>query len=284
MEKDFSLYEFDVVISFAEEQRDAAVAINLALEAYGLSVYYYPYDQEINIGHDLSKKLHYTYSENSLLAVALLSHEYSGKEFTQVEFNAILERLEIEEGYLVPIKMDKTEIPEKLGSVTYYHWDKDPKKLSEILVQRLHRITGGCIGIDSETIGQKTQGEIAGYISRLKGLALESFEYHYSLGLHYHYYSLVTDHFKKGLNHLERAIELNPMVIEPYVFACRCLIEKKPVMTLPHKVARKVSELLIKAHSIESDNKGMLALSEQMSKEYFQIHGLKNPLNSLKNG
>ena len=51
-------YKYDVAISFAEEDRNAALALALALEAIGFNkVYYYPEVQGLDWGAPLEKLL-----------------------------------------------------------------------------------------------------------------------------------------------------------------------------------------------------------------------------------
>lgn len=277
MDKDLSRYTFDVVISFAENERDIAVSIRLALEAFGVAVYYYPYEQEINLGFNLKKKLSETYELHSLLAIAIFSEEYFSKPFTQVEYCAILKRLEKDSGYLIPVKVDNTELPREVGGMTFYTWDKDPKKLADVILKRLRNITALFLSTNYDSIESKTQKEIADYITRVLKIGSNGFEYHFSLGLHYYFYTLSENHYRKAYEHLSKALDFNPLITETYEYLCKSIIQERPLVKLNHNEAKQVSSLITKALIIEPYSDAFLSLMLKMEEEYYKRHGLKSP-------
>jgi hypothetical protein len=134
-------YTYDVAISFAEEDRNAALALALALELAGISkVYYYPEQPSATTGKVLNEKLRKIYSEECRYTVMLLSDYYFRKPIAKLEMAAIIKRLK-EQSHLVTvipvllrdnINLPKNSILNKLG---YKHWNYNPKEIASILVQ-----------------------------------------------------------------------------------------------------------------------------------------------------
>lgn len=136
-------YIYDVAISFAEEDRNAALALALALELKGLKkVYYYPYQLQATAGKILNEELKEIYSKKSKYSVVLLSKKYLKKETARLELQAIYKRVLQQPGIvsviLVILKkdIDLSEFPflKKLG---YLSWNFDPKAVVNVLMENL---------------------------------------------------------------------------------------------------------------------------------------------------
>lgn len=132
-------YEFDVAISFAEEDRDAALALSLALEMAGLKkIYYYP----DNLGETAGKKLHATlrnlFLNESRFSVPLLSKRYFKKGTAVVELEAIQGRVKQDPNIVcvIPVmlqeKLNLSKFP-FLKKLTFLKWDHNPKQIAEVI-------------------------------------------------------------------------------------------------------------------------------------------------------
>lgn len=137
-------YKYDVAISFAEEDRNAALALALALEMRGCKkIYYYPEQRVATWGRSLKEKLERIYSIEARYAVVLLSNHYfdSKKEYTLIEFAAIEKRMKKEPGlvYMLPVKLNSAESFEIHDSLRrgYLDWQYNPKRVAEALLKRL---------------------------------------------------------------------------------------------------------------------------------------------------
>lgn len=134
-------YTYDVAISFAEQDRNAALALSLALEMQEYrKVYYYPDHLSDTVGRELKEKLTEIYSKEARFAIVLLSKHYFKKEFTKVEFNAIMTRVKNETAvYMIPVVLPSFN-PELLEdelkdikSMGYVHWNYNPKNVAAIM-------------------------------------------------------------------------------------------------------------------------------------------------------
>ncbi len=130
-------HTYDVVISFSEAQKDIAVGICVALEKLNIETYYYPYNQEENIGIDLKDNLTKLFRDSAKIALAILSEEYLSGEYTQLELKVILERLQIDSDYFIPILYKNTKLPASINNLTHTKWNSDPKAIANTINKRL---------------------------------------------------------------------------------------------------------------------------------------------------
>jgi len=132
-------FKYEVGISFAEKDRNAALALALALELAGFkSVYYYPDQQPATVGLPLKEELEVIYSRECRYTVMLLSKHYFGGEFATIERHAILKRRAANPGIriVIPVllnrKLNLSGYPE-LNGLGYTEWDYKPKEIAQIL-------------------------------------------------------------------------------------------------------------------------------------------------------
>jgi hypothetical protein len=138
-------YKYDVAISFGEEDRNAALALSLALELRGIKkVYYYPNRQGLGWGEDLQKKLIKIYRDEARFAVILFSKNYFDpeKKYTWTEMRAIEARMKINPKlvYMYPVRLYEDAALraypnfEKLKCL---EWNYNPKLVAKELENRL---------------------------------------------------------------------------------------------------------------------------------------------------
>ncbi|MXV14807.1 toll/interleukin-1 receptor domain-containing protein [Hufsiella ginkgonis] len=134
-------YTYDIAISFAEEDRNAAVALALALEAKGLNPYYYAENLQETAGHSLDKRLCELYFHEARFAAVLLSPTYFKKRYTQIELGAMIKRISEnpEEVYLIPICLTHTDLSSypQLRELGFIDWNNDPKRIAKIMKKML---------------------------------------------------------------------------------------------------------------------------------------------------
>ncbi len=138
-------YKYDVAISFAEEDRNAALALSLALEMYGFkSIYYYPEKRAATWGSDLKNSLSKTYETEARYSIILLSDHYFDKKkvYPKIEFNAIEKRSNRQPGivYMLPVKLDNSrryEAYHLLAGKAYLEWNYNPKEIAQVVKELL---------------------------------------------------------------------------------------------------------------------------------------------------
>jgi hypothetical protein len=161
-----STVKYDIAISFADEDRNAALAIALALKAKGFqSVYYYPDELHQTIGQPLEKKITSIYSTGSKFVIVLLSDAYAQKGYTQIELEAIRARMKNnpDQVFMLPVLVTDKIIDKypDLAGIGYLEWNYDPKKIAK----NLKRIfTAGSVSQLKNMAGKKwTQTIIQNY-------------------------------------------------------------------------------------------------------------------------
>lgn len=115
-----SLYQYDVAISFAGEDRQIAMQLVEKLEARGVSVFYDDNEQAHLWGKDLYEYLSDVYSKKAQFCLMLISEHYPLKPWTKVERRSALARaFRQPEEYILPVRLDDTEVPGIPSTIGY---------------------------------------------------------------------------------------------------------------------------------------------------------------------
>jgi len=134
-------YKYHVAISFANEDRNAALALALALELNGIKeIYYYPDKQPADAGKKLEHELKAIYSLEARYIVILLSKKYFKKPTAMVELEAIQQRMSREPNVVsvIPVKLHKgvsLKDHEGLKELQWLDWEFQPKRIVEGLLE-----------------------------------------------------------------------------------------------------------------------------------------------------
>jgi hypothetical protein len=133
-------YKYDIAISFAEEDRNAAVALSEALRHEGMNAYYYPEARADDVGYELSERLTKVYSEEAAFAVMLSSVNYYDQKKTsvKVELEAIQARMETDPDivYLIPVMLDKEKAPDMydfINRLIHLEWQYQPAEVAKVI-------------------------------------------------------------------------------------------------------------------------------------------------------
>ena len=117
------MYNYDVALSFAGEDREYVKDIAKKLRAKKLKVFYDEFEESNLLGKDLYQYLHYIYKESSYFCVIFVSENYMKKAWTRnVELKAAQNRAFLENTeYILPIKLDSNislpGLPDTIGYI-----------------------------------------------------------------------------------------------------------------------------------------------------------------------
>lgn len=127
--------EFDVALSFAGEDRKYIERVANFLRKMGIKVFYDKYEEATLWGKDLYEHLIDIYKNKSRYTVIFASKHYSEKLWTTHERRAAQARaLESHREYILPVRIDDTEIPGILSSTGYIRSKNfSPRKLAELI-------------------------------------------------------------------------------------------------------------------------------------------------------
>ena len=134
-------FEYDIAISFANEERN--IAYNLANQLhskYGFKVFYDDYEQAKLLGTDLERYLIDVFKSKARYCIILISKNYIESRWTNLEWKSALDRIsdEPELDYILPIRIDNTELNGLLSTVKFIHYqDISNEALAELVNKKV---------------------------------------------------------------------------------------------------------------------------------------------------
>jgi len=118
--------QYDVALSFAGEDRSYAKALAEALKSRNISVFYDEYEMASLWGKDLYTYLSDLYQNQALYCVMFISKYYASKLWTNHERKSAQARAFKESSeYILPIRLDSTEIPGIPSTIGYLDWNRE---------------------------------------------------------------------------------------------------------------------------------------------------------------
>lgn len=131
--------EYDVALSFAGENRDYVEEVAGELVHLGVTVFYDLFEQVNLWGKDLAAHLGAVYSKDAHFVVIFASRAYADKAWPTHERQFALSRsLKGEQGRILPVRLDETEIPGVPGTIGYLDARVlTPTKLAELIRQKV---------------------------------------------------------------------------------------------------------------------------------------------------
>lgn len=132
-------YDFDVAPSFAEEDRELVLPIVARLKDLGVHVFY-DEDQRVEMwGLDLVEYLSDTYGKRVRFVLLFASRHYVAHKWARLQRRAAQARaLEQQVEYVLPIKIDDTDIPGLATTVGYLDLRQhDTETIARAVVQKL---------------------------------------------------------------------------------------------------------------------------------------------------
>jgi hypothetical protein len=134
-----SNYEYDVVLSFAGEDRQYVKRTANFLSKTGIKVFYDEYEEIALWGKDLYQHLDEVYQNKAKYAVIFISKAYQNKLWTNHELKSSQARAFSEnEEYILPVRFDNTEIPGIRKTIGYLDLRKiTPVQLAKKIIKKL---------------------------------------------------------------------------------------------------------------------------------------------------
>ena len=131
---------YDVVLSFAGEDRGYVEAVADILKALKINVFYDNYEQSELWGKNLYTYLYDIYKNQAKYCVMFISEHYAKKLWTNHERKAVQDRMfmEFDKEYLLPVRLDNTEI-EGISPTLGYVDNKEPAELAYLIAKKLDK-------------------------------------------------------------------------------------------------------------------------------------------------
>jgi hypothetical protein len=134
-----SAFDYDVALSFAGEDRRYAEELATTLHERGIRVFYDAFQKAALWGEDLYVYLTDLYRLRSKYCIMFLSRHYANKLWTSHERQAAQSRAFREnKAYILPIRLDQTEIPGILDTIGYLNWSEEGcRGIAQCVVEKL---------------------------------------------------------------------------------------------------------------------------------------------------
>lgn len=151
-------HEYDIAVSFAGEDRELVNEISMELKRRGISVFYDLLEQHKLWGKDLYQYLADVYSNKSKYCIVFASEHYKNKSWTKHELmNAQSRAFSQDIEYILPIKIDDTELPGLPSTIGYL----DSRKLTaneiiELIIKKLGHVEAEHIKSEHPIIGKES--------------------------------------------------------------------------------------------------------------------------------
>ncbi len=132
-------FKYDVTLSFAEENHAFVEGVAMHLKSRNVDYYYYKEDLIKIWGKELKKHLSGIYNRQSRLCVIFISSHYKEKVWTQFELKHAWRRAkrDIQE-YILPFKLDATELPEISPTIKYLSVNElNEKELADAICEKI---------------------------------------------------------------------------------------------------------------------------------------------------
>ena len=134
------IYEYDVALSFAGEDRVFVEDCAEILRSLNINVFYDNYEKDVLLGKNLYSYLADVYQNRARFAVVFVSKYYKEKRWTKHELEYITARkFKQDEEYLLPIKLDETELDE-ISVTTGYLQGDDPINVAITIAKKINNI------------------------------------------------------------------------------------------------------------------------------------------------
>ncbi|MDF5734860.1 MULTISPECIES: toll/interleukin-1 receptor domain-containing protein [unclassified Nostoc] len=132
--------KYDVVLSFASENREYVRAVAVTLQAAGIKVFYDEFEQANLWGKNLYVHLDEIYRNEAHFCVMFISKHYLRKTWTNHERESVQARVfQEKEEYLLPARFDNTEIPGLIPTIGYIDLQNVlPENFAKIVIQKLN--------------------------------------------------------------------------------------------------------------------------------------------------
>lgn len=132
-------FKYDVAVSFAGEDRTVVEEFVNILASNHVSVFYDSWEQSELWGKDLYQYLDMIYSQAAQYCVIFVSRHYVKKAWTKHELRSAQARaFQQNSEYILPIKLDDTELPGLPGTIAYI--DARHTKIDELACLLLEKL------------------------------------------------------------------------------------------------------------------------------------------------
>jgi tetratricopeptide (TPR) repeat protein len=132
-------YPYDIALSYASEDRGYADVLATILQREGVNLFYDKYEKATLWGQDLYTYLSDIYQNKARYCIIFISQHYATKLWTSHERKAAQARaFKEQQAYILPIRLDETEIPGILPTIAYLSWHQEKvESIAHYILEKL---------------------------------------------------------------------------------------------------------------------------------------------------
>ena len=133
------IYEYDISISFAGEDRAFAKELSSDLKSKGVKLFFDELEKNKLWGKNLTEYLHKIYKDKAKYCILIISKNYNLKNWTRLEKRSALEReFESNREYILPIRLDDSDISGIFKTKGYISAKEHTiSEISDLIVKKL---------------------------------------------------------------------------------------------------------------------------------------------------
>lgn len=132
-------YDYDVALSFAGEDRNYVDKVAEVLKSQGIKVFYDKFEEVQLWGKDLGVHFDFVYRRSAKYCIPFISKNYKEKIWTNHEIkNAIARSIETKEDYILPARLDNTEIDGIRSTIGFIDLTKySPEAFASLIIAKV---------------------------------------------------------------------------------------------------------------------------------------------------
>ena len=140
---DINSKNYEVALSFAGEDRSYVELVARDLRGRGVSVFYDEYERIQLWGTDQNEHFSAIYGGRASKVVLFISQHYLNKMWPRQERRAALSKAMDQDGYVLPVRFDATELPGIPRTTGYLDLQLlSPAELSVSICEKIERLPG----------------------------------------------------------------------------------------------------------------------------------------------
>jgi hypothetical protein len=130
--------EFDVCVSYARKNGRYVRRVVDALQGAGLSVYFDVDREAETAGKNLPEELLAVYGSAKRCCLLFLSAAYAKSDWAKQERRSAIARAFKEDGYLIPVRLDRTKLPFLLPDTTWIDArNRAPEHIAHVIIKKI---------------------------------------------------------------------------------------------------------------------------------------------------
>ncbi|UBD75716.1 TIR domain-containing protein [Parabacteroides goldsteinii] len=132
-------YDYDVALSFAGEDRNYVDKVAEVLKSQGIKVFYDKFEEVSLWGKDLGVHFDLVYRRSAKYCIPFISKNYKEKIWTNHEIKtAIARSIETKEDYILPARLDETEIDGIRSTIGFIDLTKySPEEFASLIIAKI---------------------------------------------------------------------------------------------------------------------------------------------------